>query len=207
MEAPPTAELSQDRAWLDAFRAGDGHALERVFRVYSPLVFQVVARGARLADGTRVYLSDASQVDDVVQDTFVRLLGPSSRERYDGLRPYGALVRVVARNTLVDHLRKAGRVKDREVAVDDPQDVAASEVESGPPSPEAALVTAERARMADELLAALTEEQRALAKVRFEDGLSQRDAADVLGISRQTIRTLEEKLMERARAFLKKKGW
>jgi DNA-binding XRE family transcriptional regulator len=61
--------------------------------------------------------------------------------------------------------------------------------------------------MADQLRAHLTPEERALAKVRFEDGLSQRDAADVLGISRQAIRTQEMHLMERARAFFRHKGW
>ena len=136
---------------------------------------------------------------------FVRLLSPEARARYDGLRPYGALVRVVARNTLIDHLRKRGRLGARETPM--PDEDLAPEDGQGPLAPDALLLSAEETRMADALLASLTEAERMLARTRFEEGLSQRDAADKLGVSRQNLRTLELRLVDKARAFLKERGW
>jgi len=202
----PSSDLSEDRAWLTGFRAGEAAALERVFRTYAPLVFQSIRGGASLANGTRVYMNNADEEDDVVQDTFIRLLSPQARARYDGLRPYGALVRTVARNALVDHLRKRGRLQDREKPML-ADDVAAAPEDTPGHAPLAALLSKEEGEVADALMASFSDEERRLAGVRFEQGLSQRDAAEALGISRQTIRTLEGRLMQKARDFLKGRGW
>lgn len=202
----PTVDLCEDRAWLDGFRAGDAAALERVFRTYAPLVHRLLRGGAKLADGTRVYLQGLMEEDDLLQDVFVRLLSAPARARYDGLRPYGALVRVVTRNTLVDHLRRFGRLKDREVTVEDPAEMPQADPgnQQGPLS---LLLSQEEAELAESLRQFLTPEERTLAQVRYEEGLSQRDAAHALGISRQNLRTLETRLLARARAFLKERGW
>src|SRR3954467_14031751 len=77
----PRVDLSQDRAWLDAYRRGDPVALERLFRCYAPLVFHLVRRGMA-AGATRAFLLDAQEEEDVVQQVFVRLLQPATRARY-----------------------------------------------------------------------------------------------------------------------------
>jgi RNA polymerase sigma factor (sigma-70 family) len=205
----PAPDLSQDRAWLDGFRAGHPNALERVFRSYAPLVFRVVQRGARLPNGTCVSLSATADQDDVVQDTFLRLLGPASRERYDGIRPYAALVRTVARNALVDHLRKRGKLvaTAEPTTWDDVDETPGVAAGAAPPQPDENLLSAEEARVAADLLASLDEDERKVAKVRFEQGLSQRDAAESLGVSRQNVRTMESRLLAKGREFLRKRGW
>ena len=106
-------DLCQDRALLRAWRAGEAPALERVFHMYLPLVVGIVRKRRRGIPGM-----DAAAEDDVAQEVMVKLLGPHMRERYDGIRPFAALVVVVTRNTLTDHVRRRGK----ELLLEDPDE-------------------------------------------------------------------------------------
>ena len=53
-------------------------------------------------------------------------------------------------------------------------------------------------------LGALDDSLKRLHQVRYVEGLPQREAAERLGISRQTLRTLEQKLREGLRAKLQR---
>lgn len=202
---PAQTDLCQDRAWLQGYRNGDQAALERVFRAYAPLVFHVLRHGVNTGASGRVYLGDAHQEDDVVQDTFIRLFSPATRARYDGLRPFGALVRVVARSALLDHLRK--RRREALHVSDEMEDVdarVAADWTPGTPLPDQAALSAQEQQGARTFLEALPEEDRDLLRLRFEQGLTQQQAAEKLGISRQNLRTLEEKLRRKIMDFLGK---
>ncbi len=67
----------------------------------------------------------------------------SPQRRYDGLRPYAALVRTVTRNVVVDHLRKHGKDTGRLVALPETDLEALSEPEGG--GPEQSLLDGEEA--------------------------------------------------------------
>src|SRR5688572_7223832 len=93
-------DLSEDRAWLDAFRAGEAVALERVFRTYARYVCAIVRRAG---------ITDEAAQDDLLHDVFVRVLSAEMRNRYDGLRPYASFLAGVVRNVVADHHRKGRR--------------------------------------------------------------------------------------------------
>lgn len=196
--ATHSVDLSKDRAWLTAYRAGDRAALERVFRAYAPLVFHVLKGGAH---GAGPFVAGIQDQDDLAQEVFLKLFGDGLRQRYDGVRPFSALVRSVTRNTLVDHLRKRGRLKEDPVE-DLEKDLALDHWAPGQPMPDRALLDRERQQQATALWETLDTEEKGLAKVRYQDGLSQRDAAELLGISRQNLRTLEGRLRAKMDAFV-----
>lgn len=198
MGPPPKApfhdamDLRDDRSWLDAFRRGEHPALERVFRAYAPLAFAVVRR--------RLAATPGVSADDVVQDVFIRLFSDRARAQYDGIRPFGALVRVVAGNTCVDHLRK---LRPQEVQSAAPNDEADFEQwMPGAPLPDDVLVNQQQKERAQAFLADLPQDQRALFQLRFQQQMSQLDAARALGLSRQSARTLETRLREQVERFL-----
>jgi RNA polymerase sigma-70 factor (ECF subfamily) len=193
----------QDRSWLDAFRRGERAALERVFRSYAPLVTWALRRGmSGTGGGARVFLTDRGLEDDLLQEVFLRLLTPAARDRYDGLRPFSALVYTVTRNALIDHMRKnAGR--DR---VTDPldQDVTtAQNWRPGAPIPDEVALSQEEQRGVAGFIAGLHDQERHYFALRYQQGASQQQAADGMGISRQTVRTLERRIHDQVRAFLR----
>lgn len=196
--AHTAVELSKDRSWLAAYRAGEREALERVFRAYAPLVYHVLRGGAH---GAGPFVGSPQDQDDLAQDVFLKLFEAGFRQRYDGVRPFSALVRSVTRNTLVDHLRKRGRLREDPVE-DLEKNLALDTWAPGQPLPDRVLLDQERQQAAKALWDTLDEGEQALAKARYQEGLSQRDAADFLGISRQNLRTLEARLRGKMDAFL-----
>jgi DNA-directed RNA polymerase specialized sigma24 family protein len=97
---------------LRAFRAGDRAALETVYRAYVDKVAGIIRFGfsASAKGGAIVSLGDRPQeIADVVQEVFARSFARSAREAFDAGRDYGPYVYTVARNVVIDWVRRAGR--------------------------------------------------------------------------------------------------
>jgi RNA polymerase sigma factor (sigma-70 family) len=175
-----------DRELLEAFRRAEAHALERVYWIYASEVESFVRHAIhRFTDGRT---SARFDVQDVVQEVFLRAFGRAARLGYDDSRPYGAYLRTIARNEVIDRLRRSGR----EVLVE----TAALETLAveNPPDEEWAdpMVMAK----VEAYLVTLPPELRAVHIARYVDGLAQEVAASKLGLSRQRVRTLEGKLRQ-----------
>jgi RNA polymerase sigma-70 factor (ECF subfamily) len=168
---------------LEAFRRGERDALERVYRTYVREVFRMLRHGFTLSQAARVPGLSEDEALDAVQEVFVKAFEERARLGYDGERPYRPYLFQILRNLRVDALRKgAPRL---------PTGEAGELVEVGP-SPEAALHWERLRRVAESFVAELDEETRRFVALRFADELSQRDAAEALGVTRRHVRTLEE---------------
>ncbi len=182
-----------DRGLLRRFRAGDRVALDLVYRTYVGSVVAIARFGFRVpAKGIRVPgVGSSDDLADVVQEVFARAFAKGSRASYDGLREYGPYLAQIARHVLVDCLR----VKGREVPLDpadlegaiglEDDEIRACENDGFDP----AMLRDLEAYVAD-----LPAELKGVYEKRFVLGLSQRDAAGALGIGRQHLRTLENRL-------------
>lgn len=183
--------FAEDRELLARFRAGERDALERVYWAYVELVERVVRHGVRLVGGARVPGATADAVADLVQETFARAFSERARLAYDGLRPYRPFLLTICRNLLADW----GRTRGRELTVDelpDPSDGA--EAAGGAEAAEEPWAEPEVIAAVEEYLAGLDPRLRAVYDARYVRDLSQMEAAAALGLSRQQIGTLEDKL-------------
>ncbi len=182
---------------LEAFRNGDRKVLEQVYCEHVEAVRRNVRAGLRRAGAL-----SASNLEDIVQETFVKAFSRGARERYDGTRDYAPYLLAIARNSLVDWLR----CTSREVHLNSEH---GSRIE-----PLLVCRTDESAPFCHELLAAtaryvsgLPSELRALHQRRFEGAESQQRAAEALGISRQRLRTLEQRLLKGLRREITRAAW
>ena len=179
---------------LSGFRAGDHAALEEVYWTYVDRVEAIVRNGFAQVDGAA-----PADIADVVQETFARAFADDTRLRFDGLREYGPFLWSIARHALADWWRRAGRaraVPDFEALVELTEDAA----------PEVDAVEGPVAAAVEEYLAGLTPEVAAVHRELYVRGRSQREAAGVLGISRQSLRTLDKRLCKGLAKALKKRG-
>jgi RNA polymerase sigma factor (sigma-70 family) len=150
----------------------------------------VAAQGPRPRAFVRRQVADLSQVEDIVQDTFVQLV--SAYRLMEPVEHLAAWLRRVARNRIIDRFRQQSRTD----SLNDPwysDDVAA---ESGvlaewlvplAAGPEASYV---RDVLAEELVAALDElpvEQRAVFVAHEIEGRSFKDLAAEMGVSVNTL--------------------
>lgn len=195
--------LENDAPLLAAFRRGERAALGHVYRLYVQDVARTVRRGVRVSvDGVVVRVGqDLAEVDVevVVQDTFVRAFAPKARDAYDGLRPFGAWIATIARNLLIDRAR-AEKNHQRLVPLDD------IELGGGADFAEEGLAAAELASVVDAVVNACDERERSFFRLRYVDGLPQREAAAQLGLSVITVRRLDAKLRGRLLEALREAG-
>lgn len=184
---------------LGRFRDGQRDALEEVYRAYVDKVGQIFRFGFKVP-GAAVNVTGLarrpSDVADAVQEVFAKSFGESARRAFDGKRDYGPYLFAIARNLLVDILRKSGH-----------------EIPVGPMASEAfesTAVAGDDEPYADDAtmaivrgyLAGLEGDLKRVHTARYVDGLSQRVAADHLGMSRQNLRTIEGRLRDGLRAEL-----
>lgn len=179
--------------WLRDFRDGRPGALERIYADHARDVEQTIRRGlARLGR-----YSDAN-LADVSQEVFLKAMTRPARLTYDGARDYRPFLIAIARNVLSDWARASFRERL------DPSLLEAS-LESA--ALQAKDELAEVLSHVSTCIENLPPDLRAVHERRFVAAEPQERAARALGISRQTLRTREKRLLARLRLSLKQAGW
>jgi len=211
MSTPREGDAPNGWPWtlLEGFRAGDAAALRDVYRRYADEVAKQLRFGFSFESRGRAHrfvgYRSAFDLQDALHETFRRAFEPRARQGYDGLRPYGPYLRTIARNVVLRTFRK------REVsfpAIEDEEAGAPSVTawsDEGP-SPEQSVASAQVQALVRSFLQTLEPDARRLLEIRFIDGKSQRDAADLLGLGRQQVRSREVKLRGALIEYLKAQG-
>lgn len=203
--------LETDRKLLDGFRRGDRSALERVYKAYADELIAFFRRGFGFQSGGQ-YLrfrgsTSTFQVEDWVHEVFVKAFSESGRSQYDGLRPYGPYLKMIARNLVLDELRrKEHRLRAQVEEVPEPGKTTDFEV-STPESPEEAARRQQLLRHVEEFVESLPQRERAVYTSRFREGLEQKDVAQKIGISVSKVKTSEKRIREQFHSYLAEKGW
>jgi RNA polymerase sigma-70 factor (ECF subfamily) len=138
----------------------------------------------------RRMLGDSAAADDIVQETLLRLW--TRADRFDAsVARLTTWLHNIARNLCVDSLRRGSRSQAlaTEVVEDD-----------GGAGPEQDEVARRRAARVRDALASLPERQRSALLLCHYQGLSNRDAAQLLGVGVEAL----ESLLARARRRLRR---
>jgi RNA polymerase sigma-70 factor (ECF subfamily) len=217
--------LIERRELLDRFKRGERRALEEVYRHYVPDVAAFLQRGFSFSSGGRPLrfggYTQPFDLDNALQETFLRAFKESARLGYDGLHPYKSYLLAIARNLVLDEFR------NREVAMSpfidrldasgpsesrgDGEDAApAAAVSDGPSSG----VSAEQEFLRRELgllyagfVARLDERDRTFFRHRFEEQRTQVEAGQLSELSHMQARTLEKKLRRAFLEFMQTNGY
>lgn len=181
-------------AWVlvAAAQDGDPHAFAELYHRYTDTVYRYVY----------FRLADREAAEDLTSETFLRALRRISSVRYQG-RDVGAWLVTIARNLVLDHV-KSGRYR-KEIATAEPSDTApVAALTAGPQAagPEQrALAAATR----DELLrclAQLGDDQRECVVLRFVQGLSVTETAELMGRNTGAIKALQHRAIRKLAQLL-----
>lgn len=190
--------LVDNRELALAFRRGERSAMETVYRHYLPLVAEIVTRGFSFgAAGQRLRFRGASSrcaADDLIAEVFMRAFRERARLAYDGVRPYSGYLKTIARNTVIERLRKKDPLSEDLVV---PLDEGAADLEDAPKldGPEQTQELGELVEIARVFIAGLPARERGVLEHRFVQGMPQGETAQVLGLSAPTVRKLERRLV------------
>jgi RNA polymerase sigma-70 factor, ECF subfamily len=169
----------------------DGDLVARIAEGDQAAVRELVNRhAAALMAVARRLLASQHEAEEIVQDVFLRVWTNASKWQ-PGRASFATWMHRVAMNLCYDRLRRR-----REVTVEtmpDPADPAAP--------PDSGLDEAALARRIDDELQALPERQRAALVFCHYQGMSQGQAAEILGVSVEAL----ESLLSRGRRRLKER--
>jgi RNA polymerase sigma factor (sigma-70 family) len=205
----PLAPNGWTRALLEGFRGGLTPALREIYRMHAEDIAAQLRFGFTFESHGRAHrfvgYGSAFELHDALHETFRRAFEPRARMGYDGIRPYGAYLRTIARNVVLRAFRRREQAFP-EIGEGELDERAAGPWSSVAPDPEREVGREQVAALVREFMATLSPEDRRLLTLRFVEGRSQRDAAQALGLGRQQVRTRESKLREQLVDHLHRRG-
>lgn len=148
---------------------------------------------------------------DVLQDAYVKIFQKLATFRYNGSKSFASWTSKVASNTALDFLRKKNPILFSEMRGEDDGDIPELdfEDESVENQPELALDRKETARIVQELLDCLSEEQRICVILRYVREMKISEIAAECGCSENTVKSrlnYAKKRLLGERETLEKKG-
>ena len=165
-------------------QGGDGEAYRRLLVAIAPYLRSLALRHHR----------DPSDVEDTVQD--VLLTVHAIRHTYDPTRPFGPWLLAIARRRIIDQLRRQGRTRAREVALD---------LEETFSAPEANLGEADwNQRALGDAIGRLPPGQREAVRLLKLQEMSLRQAAAASGLSVAALKVAMHRAMKNLRKILGK---
>ncbi len=171
--------LGTDAALVQAAKAGDASAFGELYERYRDAIY----RFSLARTGT------SHDAEDLTGDVFVKALQSIDRYQERGL-PFAAFLYRIARNAAIDRARTLKHPLSVDGLVTEP--ASKQNVEG-----EAAIAVEKGILMA--ALAKLKSEHRDVIVMRFIEGYSALEVAQVLGKTEGAIRTLQHRALERLR--------
>lgn len=183
-----------------ARRARDGsqEAYHELVRRFERPVFSLVVRMVR----------DRATAEDLTQEAFIKAF--SNLERYDPQRKFSSWLFKIAHNATIDHLRRRTPDTVPLEASPDEEDGTGLDRVLADPSHRGPLVAAGRSELAAALDAAVGElrpEYREIVLLRFAEGMSYQEIAEVADLPMGTVKTHLHRARKELVAALEERGW
>ena len=167
------AEATRVIALVELARAGDAEAFGQLYDRYQPRVYRFIY----------YRVGSAPLAEDLTSDTFFRALRSMASFRWQG-KDFGAWLTTIARNLTTDHF-KAGRTR-LEYSCED-----MVEHDRSTPGPETSVLSALTNERLLRALRSLPHDQQECLIMRFLQGMSIAETAEVLGRSAGAVKQLQ----------------
>lgn len=175
--------MADELVLLGAARRGDPSALGQIFDLYAPALFRYAVR----------LCHDAAEADRIVGDVFAQLLEQlsSGKGPKTNLRSY---LYQIAYHVLIDHVRDASHVSSMDEALNVPDGglSVAAQIE------EQELL----AELEDAVRHRLTGEQQHVIILRFVEGFSLQETAEITGKKVNAVSVLQNRAVAKLRQLL-----
>jgi RNA polymerase sigma-70 factor (ECF subfamily) len=168
---------------VERAQAGDGGAFGELYEQFAPEIFRYLLRHL---NGRR------ESAEDLTEEVFVKVLERLGSYQFRGL-PFSAWLYRIARNHMIDHLRS----RPRQVI---------SSLDQAPEIPEKkAEQTMDRSLDRHELTYALdrlTSDQRHVVTLRFLDGFTTAETAEIMGKTEDAVKKLQARGLVQLRRII-----
>ena len=183
-----TGRGETDEALLDACRAGDRAALDRLLERYEPRIYRFGLRMCRDREAAR----------DVLQETLIA--AARTVRDFRGTSSLSTWLYTIARSFCIKQRRRSKFAPFREESLDDAS--VSRNLEATTPSPETASAEAEVSRALSRAISELEPMYREVLLLRDGEGLTAPEVAEVLGISIDAVKSRLHRARASVRAIL-----
>ncbi|HKQ14924.1 MAG TPA: RNA polymerase sigma factor [Steroidobacteraceae bacterium] len=194
--ADVVAAAGDDAALASLAAQGDQDAFARIMRRYNQRLYRLAVS----------VMGDASEAEDVLQESYVRAFYAFAT--YTGAGSLGAWLGRIVRNEAIDRVRARDSrrshvaieadLADQGETVDEKTNVTVDAVID----PEALAANAELRRLLERSIQRLPEQFRTAFVLREVEGLSVEETAEYLGIPPATVKTRDHRARNLLRSFL-----
>ena len=177
---------------VEACRRGDDDAFRVLFETHKDRVYSIALR----------YAGDSAAAMDISQDTFVKLL--SSIQQFRGDASFESWLYRLVVNSCLDYHRRRRRFLP---LLDEALDTAIEKFRAPRESALHDLLRQEQEERVQQVVAQLPEDQRIVVVLRYTEGRSYEEIADLLGCRRGTVASRlnrAHKALERRLSHLRK---
>lgn len=217
-------KLKDNPELVERFRVGDRETLAALYQEHVEAAEDLLRRGFSFKSKDQAIrfrgFREPFELQEVLQDGFIRAFRKSSREAYDGAKPFRPYLITIFRNLVIDRYRKKQTEQSyfvtigRLAAEDESPDQAIErlsagrEVEVGQPgfSPELEAMRTQISSVLQTFVAELDELDRRILTEHLMGSRTQTEMADELGISRNDLRKQVRLMREALLRHLKKEG-
>jgi len=172
----PASYHSDEKTLVQRARHGDADAVAELYYRHAPAIFRYLY----------FRINDQAAAEDIMGEVFLEMVKAVPRYTERGA-PFAAWLFQIAHSRLVDHHRYAARRETEALS-----DVIAD----GTLDPEAEVAWRAETRQLAEALSALTDEQKTVIQLRFVEGYSLEDTAQIMGKTRGAIKALQHRALQ-----------
>lgn len=183
----PDVEAGHREVWalVERARDGDGEAFGEIYDRYVDVVYRFVF----------YRVGDRGLAEDLTSETFLRALRRIGTVTYQG-RDIGAWLVTIARNLVLDHVKSArSRLETTTDEIGLVGDHAASS--TPPATPESVVLDALTSRALMEAVGRLNVEQRECVVLRFVQGFSVAETAQIMGKNDGAVKALQHRAVRK----------
>jgi RNA polymerase sigma-70 factor (ECF subfamily) len=186
--------MESEKGLIEKAQSGDDGAFEALVRSYTGIVFSFAYR----------YAGNRDLAEDAAQETFLKAW--KSLRRFDPDKPLKPWLLAIARNVVLDHLRKRAPVAFSTLQGNDDEPSLESTLPDPEPLPDEIfrrLALGEEVRRA---VAELIPRDRAVLALRYEEGLPFEAIAEIMRAPLNTIKSWHRRALARLRPKLDPEG-
>ena len=169
--------VADDHALVELSLKGDDVAFEYLFNRYAEAIRRLLI----------LRIGSSDDANDLLQETFIKVY--LRLDRYNADYTFGQWVYTIARNTLIDHIRR----RQEELPIDE----RFSSPPSPTPTPEESVIRLQQRTQIEHCLESLPERYGRLIRMRFLEEYSYEEIAERLEMPLGTVKTQIHRARER----------
>lgn len=199
---------------LLSYRQGSEEAFLALYEKYAAPLRRFVQGGFSFSSQGRHCrfrgADNSMDVESLVQETFARAFAKTTRENYDGVRPFQTYLFSIAKNLVLRecHHRERLIVVDYVEDSADGQSLFSSSQDGGmAETPEQRVANKQLEHIMAGFIGELSPEERRLFSYRFAKGFTQESSAEMMNTTRARVKLLEKNIRKRFLDRLKENGY